>query len=73
MDYISFCVKRNDLNDKEYDTIIRYSMQISHKHYEDEDIIEDIHMTYTYIFGTIDRNDSLYRYLSKIDVVEFNE
>jgi hypothetical protein len=73
---ISFCVKRKDLSQEEYNHIRKYMDRISHKDYNDgDDGIENIHLTQNYVFGTIDRNDTLYDYLNirKIKELEWNE
>lgn len=70
---IAFCVKREDLTDEEYRVLWHYMDRMSHKDHKDGDIIETISMTPTYIFGVIDRDDSLYKYLKYHDDVEWNE
>lgn len=73
---ISFCVKRKDLSQEEYNYIWKYMDRIPNKDYEDDDQgIENIHLTQSYVFGTIDRNDVLHDYLSvrKIKGLEWNE
>jgi hypothetical protein len=72
---ISFCVKRKDLSDEEYGTIWKYMNKMYRKDRKDEDFLEDMRMTMTYVFGTIDRDDSLYKYLllQDIDGLEWNE
>lgn len=72
---ISFCVKRKELNNEEYNKVLNYMFKMSHKEYNDGDVVEDVRMTSTYIFGTIDRDDALYKYLicRDIDGLEWNE
>jgi len=73
---MSFCVKRKGLSQEEYNHIWKYMDRIPNTDYEDGDQgIENIRLTQTYVFGTIDRNRSLYRYLinQKIKGLEWDE
>ena len=70
---VAFCVRRVDLADDEYRSILHYMDKMSRKDHNDGDIIETISMTPSYIFGVVDRDDVLYKMFKYHEWVEWNE